>query len=35
MKLQAGCARIDITPPFGTLLDGYFFERPADGVLPG
>ncbi len=33
MKLQAGFARIDITPPLGTLLDGYFFERPADGVL--
>jgi len=33
MKLQAGFARVDITPPFGTLLDGYFFERPADGVL--
>ncbi len=33
MKLQAGFARIDITPPFGTLLAGYFFDRPADGVL--
>lgn len=33
MKLQAGFARVDITPPLGTFLDGYFFERPADGVL--
>ena len=31
--LQAGFARIDITPPFGTLLAGYFSDRPMDGVL--
>ncbi len=33
MKLQAGFARIDITPPLGSLLQGYYVERPADGIL--
>ena len=32
MNLQAGFARIDITPPLGTLLRGYYYKRPADGV---
>ena len=31
--LLAGFARIDITPPLGSLLRGYYYERPADGVL--
>lgn len=31
--LQAGFARIDITPPLGSLLRGYYYERPADGIL--
>ena len=33
MALQAGFARIDITPPLGTSLQGYFSERLADGIL--
>ena len=31
--LKAGFARLDITPPFGTPLDGYFTERHVKGVL--
>ena len=31
--LKAGFARIDITPPFGTILSGYFYPRYTDGVL--
>ncbi len=31
--LQAGFARVDITPPLGVKLMGYFVERIADGVL--
>ncbi len=31
--LQAGFARIDITPPLGTSLQGYYRVRLADGVL--
>ena len=31
--LKAGFARVDITPPFGTPLAGYYEMRNADGVL--
>ncbi len=31
--LKAGFARIDITPPFGTPLAGYYEMRYADGIL--
>lgn len=31
--LKAGFARIDITPPLGVEVQGYFEERHADGVL--
>lgn len=31
--MKAGFARLDITPPFGTRLSGYFEERLADGIL--
>lgn len=31
--LKAGFARLDITPPFGTPLAGYYEMRYADGVL--
>lgn len=31
--LQAGFARIDITPPLGTSLQGYYRIRYADGIL--
>lgn len=30
---QAGFARVDITPPLGTPMAGYFYARYADGVL--
>ena len=30
--LQAGFARVDITPPFGTMLTGYFALRVSDGI---
>jgi len=32
-KLQAGFARVNVTPMMGIELVGYFFERPAEGVL--
>lgn len=32
-NLQAGFARVTITPPLGVPLAGYFIERPAAGVL--
>ncbi len=32
-KLKAGFARIDITPPLGTYLQGYQYLRQADGIL--
>lgn len=32
-KLQAGYARVNITPPMGIPLAGYLVERPMDGVL--
>ncbi len=31
--LKVGFARVDITPPYGVKLYGYFIERIADGVL--
>ncbi len=31
--MKAGFARLDVTPPFGYNLAGYFFPRPADGIL--
>ena len=31
--IQAGFARVDVTPPLGTPLSGYFYARYADGVL--
>ncbi|NLD88053.1 MAG: hypothetical protein GX633_07320 [Clostridiales bacterium] len=31
--MKAGFARLDITPPFGTRLSGYFHERIADGII--
>lgn len=32
-NLQAGFARLDITPPLGVRMAGYFYERKAEGVL--
>ena len=32
-KLQAGFARLDITPPLGVRLGGYYFERKAQDVI--
>ncbi|MBR6747624.1 MAG: hypothetical protein IKM07_01695 [Clostridia bacterium] len=31
--LKAGFSRVDITPPMGTCIAGYYDERRADGVL--
>ena len=31
--LKAGFARVDVTPPLGSPLAGYFYERSADGIL--
>lgn len=31
--LKAGFARLDVTPPFGTNITGYFYPRIADGIL--
>ncbi len=31
--IKAGFARVDITPPLGTPISGYFYQRLADGVL--
>ena len=31
--LQAGFARVDMTPPLGTPLAGYYEARYADGLL--
>ena len=33
MTLLAGTARLDITPPLGTPMVGYWYHRPASGVL--
>ena len=32
-SIKAGFARLDITPPLGVRLGGYYFERKAEGVL--
>lgn len=32
-NLQVGFARLDITPPLGTPVEGYFFDRRTAGVL--
>ena len=31
--LQAGFSRLDITPPFGVEMSGYYEHRYADGIL--
>ncbi|MBE6928760.1 MAG: hypothetical protein E7463_00635 [Ruminococcaceae bacterium] len=31
--MKAGFARLDITPPFGTRISGYFEERRANGII--
>ena len=31
--LKAGFARLDVTPPLGSYLSGYFYARYADGIL--
>ena len=31
--INVGFARLDVTPPLGSPLAGYFKERPADGIL--
>ena len=31
--MKAGFCRLDITPPFGARLSGYFHERLADGII--
>ena len=31
--IKAGFARLDITPPLGSPISGYFYERLAEGVL--
>ena len=31
--LKAGFARVDVTPPLGSYISGYFEERFAEGVL--
>ena len=31
--LKAGFARLDVTPPLGTPLTGYFYPRISDGIL--
>ena len=33
MMFQVGFARVDVTPPLGTILTGYFAPRVSDGVL--
>ena len=32
-NLQAGFARVDVTPPLGIEISGYFVERFASGIL--
>jgi len=32
-QLQAGFARLDITPPMGAPMEGYYYARGAEGVL--
>ena len=31
--LKAGFARLDVTPPLGTSITGYFYPRISDGIL--
>ena len=31
-KLQAGFSRVDMTPPLGAHIDGYYFDRYVEGV---
>ena len=31
--LKAGFSRLDVTPPFGTDIAGYFYRRISDGIL--
>ena len=31
--LKAGFSRVEVTPPLGTSLEGYFIERHAEGIL--
>ena len=31
--LEVGFARVNITPQFGVNLQGYYYERHADGIL--
>ena len=31
--MKSGFARLDITPPFGARISGYFEERIADGII--
>jgi len=31
--LKAGFSRLDVTPPFGTDISGYFYRRISDGIL--
>ncbi|NLD88203.1 MAG: hypothetical protein GX633_08110 [Clostridiales bacterium] len=31
--MKAGFARLDVTPPFGARISGYFGERIADGII--
>lgn len=30
--LKAGFSRVDVTPPLGTYMSGYFYERKAEGI---
>ena len=32
-RLQIGFSRLDITPPLGTHMAGYYVERLAEGIL--
>ena len=33
MSYKVGAASVDITPPLGTYIAGYFYERRAEGVI--
>lgn len=33
MSFKVGSAELDITPPLGTYMAGYFYERKAEGVI--
>jgi hypothetical protein len=32
-KIKAGFAKVDITPPLGVAMQGYFSKREASGIL--